>query len=104
MYRRLPSAQAGASLRLTVDGMSVQLRPGETVAAALLLAGHKAGRTTPVTGAARGPYCMMGVCFDCLVTIDGEGNRQACMVEAKDGMVVTRQMGARALAEKEPSC
>ena len=103
MYRRLPSAEAGARLRVTVDGVAVELRPGETVAAALFLAGHKAGRTTPVTGAVRGPYCMMGVCFDCLVEIDGEGNRQACMIEAREGMVVTRQMGARALGGKTGS-
>ncbi len=100
MYRRLPSAQAGAKLRLTIDGVAVELRAGETVAAALFLAGHKAGRTTPVSGAPRGPYCMMGVCFDCLVEIDGEGNRQACMIEAREGMVVKRQMGARALGAK----
>ena len=103
MYRRLPSAEAGARLRVTVDGVAVELRPGETVAAALFLAGHKAGRTTPVTGVVRGPYCMMGVCFDCLVEIDGEGNRQACMIEAREGMVVTRQMGARALGGKTGS-
>lgn len=103
MYRRLPSAQTGATLRLTVDGVAVELRPGETVAAALFLAGHKVGRTTPVSGSPRGPYCMMGVCFDCLVEIDGEGNRQACMVEAREGMVVTRQMGARALGAKAGS-
>ncbi|MHB1217116.1 MAG: (2Fe-2S)-binding protein [Alphaproteobacteria bacterium] len=100
MYRRLPSADGGARLRLTIDGVAVEVRPGETVAAALFLAGHKAGRTTPVSGAERGPYCMMGVCFDCLVEIDGEGNRQACMIEARDGMAVTRQMGARVLGAK----
>lgn len=105
MFRRLPSTAPAQSLRLTVDGVAVSLRSGETVAAALFLAGHKAGRTTPVSGSPRGPYCMMGVCFDCLVEIDGEGNRQACMIEARDGMVVTRQMGARALGEKrESSC
>ncbi len=59
--------------------------------------------TTPVTGSARGPYCMMGVCFDCLVEIDGEGNRQACMIEARDGMVVKRQMGARKIDGKAGS-
>lgn len=103
MYRRLPSAQPAQALRLTVDGVAVELRRGETVAAALFLAGHKAGRTTPVSGAERGPYCMMGVCFDCLVEIDGEGNRQACMVEARNGMAVKRQMGARRLDGKAGS-
>jgi predicted molibdopterin-dependent oxidoreductase YjgC len=80
---------------ITVDGAPIAVRHGETVAAALLLAGQAVGRSTPVTGAARGPYCMMGVCFDCFVVIDGVGNRQACMIEAVDGMRVERQGGAR---------
>ena len=59
---------------------------GDTVAAALLAAGIDHCRTTPVTGAPRAPYCLMGVCFDCLVTIDGVGNRQACLVPVREGM------------------
>jgi predicted molibdopterin-dependent oxidoreductase YjgC len=39
---------------------------------------------------------MMGVCFDCLVVIDGRPNQQACMVTVRDGMRVERQQGARA--------
>ena len=103
MFQRLPSSSAAPSLRVTVDGVAVELRRGETVAAALFLAGFTVGRTTPVTGSPRGPYCMMGVCFDCLVEIDGEGNRQACMIEARDGMVVKRQMGARKIDGKAGS-
>lgn len=97
MFRRLPSKAAPATVSLTVDGQAVSVRVGESVAAALMLAGHVAGRTTAVSGAPRGPYCLMGVCFECLVSIDGEGNRQACMVEVKDGMRVERQMGVRRL-------
>ena len=40
-------------------------------------------------------FCMMGVCFDCLVTIDGQPNVQACMVETREGMMIQRQRGAR---------
>ena len=94
MFRRL-HADSTATVTISVDGAPVAVRHGETVAATLLLAGQAAGRTTPVTGAARGPYCMMGVCFDCLVVIDGVGNRQACMIEAVEGMRVERQSGAR---------
>ena len=54
-------------------------------------------RTTPVSGAPRGPYCMMGACFECLVSVDGEPNQQACMVPARDGMRVERMQGARRL-------
>jgi sarcosine oxidase subunit alpha len=50
-----------------------------------------------VSGAPRAAFCMMGACFDCLVTIDGVGSRQACMVPVRDGMAVTAQRGKREL-------
>lgn len=93
MFRRLPDA--AATVTVTVDGEPVAARPGETVAAALLAAGKMRFRDTPASGAARGPYCMMGVCFDCLVAIDGVGNRQACMVAVAGGMAIETQSGAR---------
>ena len=94
MFRRLHT-DSTATVTISVDGAPIAVRRGDSVAAALLLAGRSAGRTTPVTGAARGPYCMMGVCFDCLVEIDGVGNRQACMIEVEEGMQVQSQRGAR---------
>jgi sarcosine oxidase subunit alpha len=38
---------------------------------------------------------MMGVCFDCLVTIDGIGSRQACLVPVREGMAIETQQGKR---------
>ena len=70
------------------------------MASALLAAGETVFRTTPVSGAERGPFCMMGVCFECLVEIDGVPNRQACMTPVSDGMNVRRQRGA---VEVDPS-
>jgi D-hydroxyproline dehydrogenase subunit gamma len=99
MFRRLPEA-AGKTISLTIDAKGVQARDGDTVAAALLAAGIAYCRTTPVSGAKRAPYCMMGVCFECLVTIDGIGNRQACLIPAREGMRVETQAGARAIAEE----
>ena len=96
MFRRLPDA-GGAAVALLVDGTPRIARDGDTVAAALLAAGMLACRTTPVTGAPRGPYCLMGACFDCLVTIDGVPNRQACLVSVRPGMRVEWQQGARAI-------
>jgi predicted molibdopterin-dependent oxidoreductase YjgC len=94
MFRRLVEPER-ASVRLVVDGRAVTAAPGDSVAAALLAAGVVACRTTPVSGAPRAPYCMMGVCFDCLVTIDGVGSRQACLTRVRDGMVVETQQGKR---------
>ncbi len=85
----------GKRVTITVDGEEVEARAGESVAAAVLAHADGATRTTPVSGAPRAPYCMMGVCFECLMEIDGQPNRQACMVRVRDGMTVKRQQGAR---------
>lgn len=93
MFRRLD--EEGRPLRFIMDGVEIEGREGDTVAAALLAAGRVTCRTTPVSGAARGPFCMMGACFECLVTIDGVGNRQACLVPLRAGMYVETQRGGR---------
>lgn len=68
-----------------------------SLAAALLEAGVHTFRHTPVSGQPRGPLCMMGVCFECLVEVDGMPNQQACMSEVKAGMKVRLQVGARSV-------
>lgn len=101
MFKRVDAPPAEA-VRITYDGREILARPGDSVAAALLSAGVLDLRDTPVSGAPRAPYCMMGVCFDCLVEIDGLANRQACMTEVVAGMDVRRQTGAAEVSEKEP--
>jgi len=96
MFRRLPDG-ARAEVTVTVDGRPVRVPAGEMAAGALYQAGLVACRTTPVTGKPRGPWCMMGVCFDCLVVIDGAPNRQACLTPVVEGMRIERQDGAREL-------
>lgn len=75
------------------DGEKVQFRPGQTVGAALVAAGRPAWRSTRLAGAPRGIFCGIGVCFDCLVTVDGEPNQRACLVRAEAGQTVTSQEG-----------
>ena len=94
MFRRLPEA-TGPTVTIIVDGTEMQARAGDTVAAALLAAGVGATRTTPVSASPRAPYCMMGVCFECLVTIDGVGNRQGCLVLVHEGQRIEVQHGKR---------
>ncbi len=89
MYGLLPEAM-GRRVVVSVDGDPVAVPAGSSVAAALLLAGATPSRRSPVSGAPRAPYCMMGVCFECLVEIDGVPERQACLVSAVDGMIVRR--------------
>ena len=94
MFKRLPDP-ARREVSITVDGAPVAAREGDSVAAALLGSGSLACRTTPVTGAPRAPFCMMGVCFDCLVTVDGVPNVQGCMTRVRDGMRIEVQVGKR---------
>jgi predicted molibdopterin-dependent oxidoreductase YjgC len=93
MFRRL--IEAHEHLTIFVDGTATPARDGDCVAAAMIAAGHVACRATAISGSPRGPYCFMGVCFDCLVAIDGIANRQACMVAVRDGMRVETQRGKR---------
>jgi len=93
MFKRL--SDTGETISLKVDGKDIRARASDTVAGALLVAGVDHFRTTPVTGSPRAPYCLMGVCFDCLVTIDGVGSRQACLVPVREGMAVETQLGKR---------
>jgi predicted molibdopterin-dependent oxidoreductase YjgC len=77
------------------DGRRLAVLGQRSVAAALLAAGVSRFRSTPVSGSARAPYCMMGVCFECLLEIDGVANRQACLVTVESGMKIRSQEGAR---------
>lgn len=93
MFRSLV-ASPEKPIRINVDGRDVSCAPGENLAAVLLREGFQPFRSTPVSGAPRMPYCMMGVCFDCLAVVDGVPNRQTCLTGAVDGMTVRRQSGS----------
>jgi D-hydroxyproline dehydrogenase subunit gamma len=95
VFARRPDVHT-ALVEVLVEGTKVRVPEGASAAAAVLLArGAFRIRTTPVSGAPRLPYCMMGVCFDCLAVIDGVANRQACMVPVTPGMRIEVQHGAR---------
>ena len=94
MFRRLTDA-GGTSVTIFIDGAATPAHDGDSVAAAMLAAGHAACRNTAVSGRPRGPFCLMGACFDCLVTIDGTASRQGCMVTVQDGMRIETQRGKR---------
>jgi hypothetical protein len=96
MFRQLPDSRA-ATIAVEVEGRTVLVPEGASAAAAVLVAGLPSLRDTPVGGSPRAPYCLMGVCFDCLAEIDGVPNRQSCMIRARPGMRIRRQRGARDL-------
>ena len=91
MFRRLPERET--TITIEVDGESVSAAPGDSVAAALFASGIASFGHAPVDDGPRGPWCAMGVCFECLVEIDGEPNRQACMTPVRQGLRVTRRPG-----------
>ncbi len=94
MFRKLHEP-GPETLTITVDGVSISVEPGESVAAVLLRQAESWSRLTPVTQSKRAPYCMMGVCFDCLTEVDGVASVQTCLKPVCDGMRVVRQIGKR---------
>ena len=80
---------AGAAVTLQVDGQPLPARRGQTVAAAMLAAGQRILRHTRKAGKPRGLFCAMGVCFDCVMTINGNAGVRACMTRVEDGMQVS---------------
>ncbi|MBF2759190.1 MAG: (2Fe-2S)-binding protein [Ectothiorhodospiraceae bacterium AqS1] len=91
MFKRLPDFPDSPSLTIDFEGEALPARAGESVAAALLAAGVAVFRTTPLSGAPRAPWCMIGECHECLLEIDGEPNRRSCMVQVRKGMRVRRR-------------
>lgn len=86
--------------RITIflNGRPLPAYAGESVAAALMAEGHVAFRRTARRGHLRGLFCGMGICYDCLVVIDGQPGRRACMTEVREGMAVELQEGWGAAA------
>jgi len=95
MFARLPDI--ATDVPVVIDGVPHRARSGDTVAAALLAAGRLACRTTAVSGAPRGPFCLMGACFECMVEVDG-ASVQSCLVPVAAGMRIDTQRGARRVA------
>ncbi|MCH7230860.1 (2Fe-2S)-binding protein [Glycomyces sp. L485] len=72
-------------MRVRVDGEEFVAEPGETVAAVLRGSGRDAWRTTRIEGRPRGLFCGIGVCFDCLVVVNGVRDVRACLRLVADG-------------------
>ena len=77
-----------STVTITFAGRTLQARDGQSVAAALTAAGVRSWRTTRRGARPRGLFCGIGVCFDCLLTIDGRPAQRACLVPVRDGMIV----------------
>lgn len=92
--RRIQGAiTRGASIDIEVDGRTLRAYEGETIAAALLATGRQSLRRTARRGEPRGLYCGMGVCFDCVMIVDGVPNIRTCQTRVTAGIVVRTQIG-----------
>src|SRR5438093_2574198 len=86
--RMTATVERGRTLTILVDGHPLAAYEGESIAAALVASGRRFTRWTARTEEPRGYYCGMGVCQDCLVTVDGLPNVRACMTPVRDGLRV----------------
>jgi len=88
---------------VSFDGRPIKTSAGQSVGSALVTTGITAWRGTRRHGRPRGLFCGIGVCFDCLVAVDGVPNQRACLVEVRDGMDIKGSCGpdVRPLAEPE---
>ena len=92
MFKRLDDTPE-TLVTVTIEGQPVVVPAGETVAAAVLASDLGHTRTTPVSGAPRAPFCLMGVCYECLMVINGQANQRACREVVNEGMTIERQHG-----------
>lgn len=80
-------------MSFTIDGETIEAAPGETLAVALMASGRNSLRTTSRRAETRGLFCNMGVCFECLIEVDGRSNQRACQTMVRAGMKVRTQYG-----------
>ena len=84
-FRLLGGIKRGTAFETIINAEPVTAYSGENLATVLLAAGHSAFRLSPISREPRGLYCGMGICFDCLVTLNGRPNVRACITPAQPG-------------------
>jgi len=78
---------------LSVDGREVQAPAGTSVALALLASTDGPTRYAPASQGARAPYCLMGICHECNVNIEGQGVTRSCLSSVCHGMRISTETG-----------
>lgn len=98
MFRKLHEIRAG-KVTVYIDGEPVIAELNDTVAAVLVRQSEIWARSSPISGDRRAPYCMMGVCFECLAEVDGVACVQTCLETVRDGMRIERQTHKRRIGQ-----
>lgn len=93
MFRKIDPSDE--TLTVFIDGIPAAASPHESVAGVILRQDDIWNRKTAVLRSPRAAFCMMGVCFECLVAIDGQASLQGCLTQVSDGMRIERQQGKR---------
>lgn len=91
MFKRLDEAAPVGEVTLWLEDEPHRVPATLSAAAAVLWLVGSAGYRDHAAGGCRAPLCMMGICHECLITVDGEPNRQGCLVPVAEGMRLTRQ-------------
>jgi aerobic-type carbon monoxide dehydrogenase small subunit (CoxS/CutS family) len=90
-YRIQNNTYRGDAFTVSLDGQKITAFPGETLATVLLASGKRMFRHSQTKGEPRGLYCGMGICFECLVTVNGRANVRACQTLAQPDDIVECQ-------------
>jgi sarcosine oxidase subunit alpha len=85
---RIKSVTRKEKIIINVNGKDIAAYKGETLLAALIASGYKSLKQSPLRGEPRGALCGMGVCFECIVTVNGRPNIRSCMTEVEENMKV----------------
>jgi predicted molibdopterin-dependent oxidoreductase YjgC len=101
MFRLLSDADDLVIIEL--DGAKAKVPAGVSVAAALLYLDRIPTRHSVVKATPRAPFCMMGICFECLIEIDGVADQRACQQQVRTGMRLMRQLAPAPPASTEPA-
>lgn len=92
-YRIENGVIRGSEIEIIVNGKPVKAYEGESVAAAILATGKRSLRTTSKVHEPRGLYCAIGICFECVMTIDNIPNTRTCQAFVRNGMIIETQQG-----------
>jgi predicted molibdopterin-dependent oxidoreductase YjgC len=85
------SFERGAAITIELDGQPVTAFLGESLAAAVLATGRRMFHASVRSGQPRGFYCGMGVCYECVMEVDGQPNQRACMTAVRPGLQARTQ-------------
>ena len=87
----------GPIVEILVDGLTVQAHAGDSLAITLAVAGKVLLRHSPMQQLPRGMFCLMGVCQECVVHVDGVPT-MSCSETVRENMVVQLDLIAAGLA------